>query len=188
MRSRPALGLALFACLFGSWNAPVWADPSPSQAEIIARQRPVPDYLLLLNTVYPVWIAWGQPEQFRLFDVQRIWLPTLERIEGAWQYRVIYRLEGGRSLLLASHPSEDLRPDDRVLARAVLPSGEPIVLYQTATGLRSSVWGRYPGYYFQSPAPETPGLPNPGSEPVSLQEALEFVACLRLMDRQTLVP
>lgn len=188
MRLAALLGLGFF--LSAAFAAR--AQPPPTQAEIISRQRPVPDYLLLLNTAYPVWIAWGQPEQFKLFDVQRIWLPAPERrqsSEGWWQYRAIYRLAGGASLMLGSHPSSDLRPDDPVLARVALASGEILTLYRMPTGgLRSSVWGPYPGYFFQSPAPNTPGLPSPGEQTISLQEALDFVACLRIMDRQTLVP
>lgn len=156
----------------------------------MSRQLPVPDYVPLLNTAYPVWIAWGQPEAFRLFELQRIWLPSVaQRIEGWWQYRAIYRVEGGRSVMLASHPTSDLRADDAVLARTKLPSGEQIALYKTAEGgMRSSVWGRYPGYFFQSPAPDSPGVPSPGKNVISLQQALDFVACLRTMDRSTLVP
>ncbi len=179
------LGLGLF---FNGAFA-VGAQTAPTQAEIISRQLPQPDYLPLLNTAYPVWIAWGQPEQFKLFDVQHIWLPVPERREGWWQYRAIYRLAGGSSLMLGSHPSSDLRPDDPVLARVTLSSGERLTLYRTPTGgLRSSAWGRYPYYFFQSPAPDTPGLPSPGDKTISVQAALDFVACLRIMDRQTLVP
>lgn len=188
MRGAALLGLGFFL----SATFALKAQTPPTQAEIISRQLPQPDYLLLLNTAYPVWIAWGQPEQFKLFDVQRIWLPAPERgqsREGWWQYRAIYRLAGGRSILLGSHPSSDLRPDDPVLARVTLSSGERLTLYRTSTGgLRSSAWGRYPGYFFQSPAPDTPGLPSPGDQTIRLQEALDFVACLRIMDRQTLVP
>jgi hypothetical protein len=169
----------------------VYAQPisAPSQAEIISRLQPVPDYNPLLNFTYPVWVAWGQPEKYRLIDVQRTWLPNPNRIAASWQYLLLYQVSQERSIGLASHPTSDISPDAQILAYALLPTGEKITIYKTPTGgLRSSVWGQSPGYFFESPAPQKPGLISPGRQTISLQEALDFVACLTLLDKTKLSP